>query len=282
MLRLEMKRLSAEMNATLDKLALFGYSAFWLEAGLITPAFLDRQVKEFNDGLDEHSEHYRYAAFIRWVDGKESFTHDEISAFMILIREDSDPDMAESAAFRLLNHPRLTDNQFERLSGFIAEYADGPRSKLMARAVLLRRLKKSDTVSPEEFAECDGSAQPKPGAFIGQQERKTFGLVYRTKIGNDLTQEAGYKLHLVWGAVAAPSEKAYATINDSPEPTTFSWEITTTPVNVTGYLPTSTMTLDSIELGSVKMAAIEAKLFGDATNAAALLMPDAILALITT
>ena len=106
---------------------------------------------------------------------------------------------------------------------------------------------------PEEFAECDGSAQPKPGAFIGQQERKTFGLVYRTKIGNDLTQEAGYKLHLVWGAVAAPSEKAYATINDSPEPTTFSWEITTTPVNVTGYLPTSTMTLDSIELGSVKM-----------------------------
>ena len=135
---------------------------------------------------------------------------------------------------------------------------------------------------PEEFAECDGSAQPKPGAFIGQQERKTFGLVYRTKIGNDLTQEAGYKLHIVWGAVAAPSEKAYATINDSPEPTTFSWEITTTPVNVTGYLPTSTMTLDSIELGSVKMAAIEAKLFGDATNAAALLMPDAILALITT
>ena len=135
---------------------------------------------------------------------------------------------------------------------------------------------------PEEFAECDGSAQPKPGAFIGQQERKTFGLVYRTKIGNDLTQEAGYKLHIVWGAVAAPSEKAYATINDSPEPTTFSWEITTTPVNVTGYLPTSTMTLDSIELGSVKMAVIEAKLFGDATNAAALLMPDAILALITT
>ena len=135
---------------------------------------------------------------------------------------------------------------------------------------------------PEEFAECDGSAQPKPGAFIGQQERKTFGLVYRTKIGNDLTQEAGYKLHIVWGAVAAPSEKAYATINDSPEPTTFSWEITTTPVNVTGYLPTSTMMLDSIELGSVKMAAIEAKLFGDATNAAALLMPDAILALITT
>ena len=135
---------------------------------------------------------------------------------------------------------------------------------------------------PEEFAECDGSAQPKSGAFIGQQERKTFGLVYRTKIGNDLTREAGYKLHLVWGAVAAPSEKAYSTINDSPEPTTFSWEITTTPVNVTGYLPTSTMTLDSIELGSVKMAAIEAKLFGDATKAAALLMPDAILALITT
>lgn len=135
---------------------------------------------------------------------------------------------------------------------------------------------------PEEFAECDGSAQPKPGAFIGQQERKTFGLVYRTKIGNDLTKEAGYKLHLVWGAVAAPSEKAYSTINDSPEPTTFSWEITTTPVNVTGYLPTSTMTLDSIELGSVKMAAIEAELFGDAIKAAALLMPDAILALITT
>ena len=135
---------------------------------------------------------------------------------------------------------------------------------------------------PEEFAECDGSAQPKPGAFIGQQVRKTFGLVYRTKIGNDLTPEAGYKLHLVWGAVAAPSEKAYATINDSPEPTTFSWELSTTPVTVTGYSPTSTMTLDSIKLGSAKMAAIEAKLFGDATNPAALLMPNAILALITT
>lgn len=152
--RLEMKQLSAEINTPLDKLALLGYSALWLEAGLITSAFLDRQIETFNDGLDDHSEHYRYAAFLQWMDSKEYFTQDDISAFTVLIQEDGDSSMAESVAFRLLNHPHLTDEQFERLSSFIAEYADGSRSEKILRAVLLRRLQKRSTVSPEEFAEC--------------------------------------------------------------------------------------------------------------------------------
>lgn len=116
---------------------------------------------------------------------------------------------------------------------------------------------------PDEFAECDGSAEVAPGVIIGQQNRKTFGLCYRTTLGNDIkSNEYGYKLHLIYGAKASPSEKAYSTINDSPEAITFSYEISTTPVNVTGYKPTASLIVDSTKVSAEKMAALEAILYG--------------------
>lgn len=116
---------------------------------------------------------------------------------------------------------------------------------------------------PDEFAQCDGSAELAAGVTIGQQERKTFGFTYRTLVGNDTEgQEHGYKIHIVYGAVAAPSEKAYATINDSPEAITFSWEISTTPVAVTGLKPTATLVIDSTKVSVDVLKAIEDKLYG--------------------
>ena len=116
---------------------------------------------------------------------------------------------------------------------------------------------------PEEFAECDGSAEIAAGVTIGQQARKTFGLSYRTKIGNDATGDKfGYKLHLIYGGLASPSEKAYATINDSPEAITFSWEVSTTPVSVDGYSPTASITIDSTKVEPTKLAALEEILYG--------------------
>lgn len=116
---------------------------------------------------------------------------------------------------------------------------------------------------PDEFAECDGSAEIAPGVTIGQQSRKPFGLSYRTAVGNDVNgSEFGYKLHLIYGAMAAPSEKAYATINDSPEAITFSWEVTTTPVNVVGFKPTASLTIDSTKVDSTKLKALEEILYG--------------------
>lgn len=116
---------------------------------------------------------------------------------------------------------------------------------------------------PDEFAECDGSATPVAGVVIGQQSRKMFGLCYRTMIGNDVDgQEHGYKLHLIYGAQASPSEKGYQTINDSPEAITFSWEVTTTPINVTGYKPTASLTVDSTKVDAKQLAALEAILYG--------------------
>jgi hypothetical protein len=116
---------------------------------------------------------------------------------------------------------------------------------------------------PDEFGVCDGTAAPTEGVLVGQQARKQFGLSYRTKIGNDVVgQELGYKLHLVFGALAAPSEKSYNTINESPEPITFSWEVTTTPVALTGYKPTSSLTIDSTKVDSTKLAAFEVILYG--------------------
>ena len=116
---------------------------------------------------------------------------------------------------------------------------------------------------PDEFAECDGSASIATGVSIGQQKRKTFGLAYKTTLGNDVeSNDYGYKLHLIYGALAAPSEKAYATINDSPEAITFSWEVTTTPVSVTGHKPTSLITIDSTKVEKKKLAALEEILYG--------------------
>lgn len=116
---------------------------------------------------------------------------------------------------------------------------------------------------PDEFAQCDGSAEIAGGVTIGQQDRKTFGLSYRTIVGNDVEgQNYGYKIHVIYGAMASPSEKAYATVNDSPEAITFSWEITTTPVNVTGFKPTASLTIDSAKADKEKLKALETILYG--------------------
>ena len=134
---------------------------------------------------------------------------------------------------------------------------------------------------PDEFAECDGSATLAAGVTIGQQPRKTFGMSYRTVYGNDVDNERyGYKLHLIYGAVAAPSEKAYATINDSPEAITFSWEVKTTPVNVTGHKPTASLTIDSTKVDQTKLKKIEDILYGAAEGEARLPLPDEIIQII--
>lgn len=136
---------------------------------------------------------------------------------------------------------------------------------------------------PEEFAECDGSAAIATGVYIGQQARKAFGLCYRTVLGNDTeNNEYGYKLHLIYGALAAPSEKAYASINDSPEAITFSWELTTTPVAVTGFKPTACVTIDSTKVDATKLAELEDILYGSASEEARLPLPDEIVTLIGT
>jgi hypothetical protein len=135
---------------------------------------------------------------------------------------------------------------------------------------------------PDEFAEYDGLVLPKEGVSIGQQPRKLFGLSYRTRLGNDVEgEEHGYKLHLVYGCKASPSEKAYNTINDSPEAITFSWEVSTTPVPVTGYKPTALIIVDSTVVAPADLASLETELYGGAT-AANLPTPDEVLALFVT
>ena len=140
---------------------------------------------------------------------------------------------------------------------------------------------------PDEFAECDGSAELTTGVTIGQQNRKAFGLCYRTTIGNDTDgNDHGYKLHIIYGAMASPSEKAYATINDSPEAITFSWEITTTPVSVSGFKPTASVTIDSTKIDEAKLKQLEAILYGDNGSSSAgearLPLPDEIVTIIGT
>ena len=130
---------------------------------------------------------------------------------------------------------------------------------------------------PDEFKACNGEADLATGVTIGAQTRKAFGLCYRTTIGNDTDgNDYGYKLHLVYGAQAAVSEKAYATINDSPEAITFSWEFTTTPVSVAGHKPTACVTIDSTKVDAEKLAALEAKLYGSESEEPALPLPDEI------
>lgn len=139
---------------------------------------------------------------------------------------------------------------------------------------------------PDEFEECDGTASPVDGLSIGQQTRKTFGLAYRTKIGNDVDgQEHGYKIHLVWGALAKPSEKAYATVNDSPEAITFSWEFSTTPIDAgEDYKPCASMTVDSTKFTPIQMQSLEDLLYGtDGTpgTVASLPLPTEVIALLS-
>lgn len=138
---------------------------------------------------------------------------------------------------------------------------------------------------PEEFGQCDGTASPEAGIFIGQQSRRSFGLSYRTRLGNDLDgTDYGYKLHLVYGAQAAPSEKPYSTINDSPEAITFSWELTTTAVEVgviggKEYKPTAILTLDSTKLDATAMQTLEDMLYGTDGSDPSLPLPAAVVAL---
>lgn len=130
---------------------------------------------------------------------------------------------------------------------------------------------------PDEFAQCDGSAEIADGVTIGQQARKTFGMAYKTTLGNDVSNnDYGYKLHIIYGALASPSEKGYSTINDSPEAITFSWEVTTTPVNVTGKKPTASLVIDSTKANPEKLTALEKILFGSTEAAARLPLPDEI------
>ena len=136
---------------------------------------------------------------------------------------------------------------------------------------------------PDEFAKLDGTASPVTGVYLGQQNRGVFGFSCVTTIGNDVSNEAGYKLHLVYGATASPSEKSYATINDSPEAITLSWECTTNPVNVTGFDPVASLTIDSTKVDATKLQALEKILYGsgepDATPR--LPLPDEVITLLS-
>lgn len=136
---------------------------------------------------------------------------------------------------------------------------------------------------PDELSECDGSSQVETGVFIGQQLRKPFGFSYRTKIGNNNDNvDFGYKLHLVWGATPEPTEKSRDTINDSPEASTFTWDLTTEKVAVTGKKPTAHLWVDSTKVEPSEMAALEALIYGDETGTSSMPTPDEVLALFTT
>ena len=133
---------------------------------------------------------------------------------------------------------------------------------------------------PEEFDQCNGAVALVPGVSIGQQARKSFGMCYRTVLGNDVDgNEHGYKLHIIYNALAAPSEKAYASINDSPEAITFSFELTTTPVEVTGHKPTASLTIDSTKVDEAKLKELEDMLYGTESGEASLPLPDEIAAI---
>lgn len=130
---------------------------------------------------------------------------------------------------------------------------------------------------PDEFAECDGSAEIAPGVVIGQQSRKTFGLSYKTALGNDTNgADYGYKLHIIYGALAAPSEKGYNTINDTPDAITFSWEVTTTPISVKDFKPTASLTIISTKVDKDKLTKLEDILYGSGDEEARLPLPDEI------
>lgn len=133
---------------------------------------------------------------------------------------------------------------------------------------------------PDEFAQFDGLATPATGVNVGQQSRKTFGLCYRTKKGNDVDgQDHGYKLHLVYGLTASPSEKAFNTVNDSPEAITFSWELTSVPVAVTDLKPTSILTIDSTQVDSTDLTTLENALYGTVGTDPRLPLPDEVIAI---
>ena len=132
---------------------------------------------------------------------------------------------------------------------------------------------------PDEWSQCDGSAEIAKGVSVGQQPRKRFGLSYKTDVGNDLTEDHGYKLHLVYGGTASPSEKGYATQSDTPEAITFSWEVTTTPVNIEGFKPSALITIVSTSVDTVKLKALEDILYGSTEEEARLPLPSELITL---
>ena len=176
------------------------------------------------------------------------------------------------------------------LTGFTASPEGGDPNDIYADDIKYLALRGTENFNgtitaytyPDEWAECDGSATLAPGVTIGQQPRKTFGFSCVTTLGNDTELDNhGYKIHLLWGASASPSERAYQTINDSPEPIEFSWDITTVPVNVTGHKPTAHMEIDSTKVSSAALTALEEALYGTNNTAPYLPTPDQVLAIIT-
>lgn len=162
-----------------------------------------------------------------------------------------------------------------------AQYADNIKYLTLMSAEELNGSISAYTY-PKEWGICDGSAELMPGVMIGQQTRKSFGLSYRTKIGNDVDgMDHGYKLHLLYGATASPSERSYETINDSPDAIEFSWDFETIPVNVTGYSPTSLLTIDSTEVEPDKMKALEDILYGTEEDDARMPLPDEVLTILS-
>ena len=135
---------------------------------------------------------------------------------------------------------------------------------------------------PSQFEQCDGTATPQPGVSVGQQERKPFGFSYRTRLGNDTVGDGlGYKIHLAYGAKASPTEKAYNTVNETPEATPFSWEFSTTPVAITGLKPSAILTIDSTKVTAANLQALEDALYGTAGTEPRLPLPDEVIAMFT-
>lgn len=135
---------------------------------------------------------------------------------------------------------------------------------------------------PEEFEECDGSAEIADGTRIGQQDRKSFGFCYRTELGNDINGNAGYLLHLIYNAKASPSDRSYDTINDNPDAIEFSWEVNTTPVNVSGHKPTSSIVINSTKANATDLATLEGILYGDGTSDPRMPLPDEVASVMST
>lgn len=160
-------------------------------------------------------------------------------------------------------------------------YADDRKYGTMRSAEQLNGTIEAYTY-PDEWAECDGQVSPTKGVALGQQSRAKFALCYRTTLGNDTKGDSyGYKLHLIYGATASPSEKAYASVNDSPEAVTFSWDFSTDPVNVSGHKPVASITVDSTAVGPEKMKSLEDLLYGTAEKEASIPTPDELIALLS-
>ena len=170
-----------------------------------------------------------------------------------------------------------------------SQYADNIKYLTMISAEELNGTIEAYTY-PEEFAQSNGEVELTSGVYIGQQNRRPFGLCYRTKVGDDVKgQDAGYKLHLLYGALCSPSEKTYETLNDSPEAITMSWEYSTTPVNVTDHSPTSLLTIDTTKLSAEEkghLTALEEVLYGKDgegdENSPRLPLPDEVASILKT